>query len=358
MTITIEEDDEPEPLAEPQIARALDAAIGMGMPPSSLALYGRWWQLETWLRELVYVELRSSRGRGWVDAVKETTVRQQQDAPYTHMTGVDNDNPLAYLDYSQLLNVIREHWDLFGYALFEGRSWNGRQDELKRIRHRIGHLRRPHADDLGRLEQTLRDLEQGTFVALASYNDRRQPDLDLHRDPVTDGWIREQHEDAQRLMTHAEHQYETRLIVRISRRPWAAWPEDLERAPGVLWHADYFMRGRTLDPRALWHDSSMNTVKPLLLHLLADDPGHVSFTFSAVDDPHTISDAIGRTLDAVLELSRPGMLDVEARKRWRHHVRDVDYRVISGRGWNIIDETTLPVSIFNAGAAVRARPSW
>jgi hypothetical protein len=34
-----------------------------------------------------------------------------------------------------------------------------------RIRHRIGHVRRPHDDDLNRVEQALRDLEHGAFVA-------------------------------------------------------------------------------------------------------------------------------------------------------------------------------------------------
>ena len=86
------------------------------------------------------------------------------------MSSTDNGNPLAYLDYSQLLTVIAEHDDQLRYALLEFMSWDGQQEELKQIRHRIGHMRKPHPDDLGRLEQTLPDLKRGAFIACASYN--------------------------------------------------------------------------------------------------------------------------------------------------------------------------------------------
>lgn len=46
-----------------QPGRALEATVGHWLPPESLALYARWWQLETWLRQLAYVELRARDGR-------------------------------------------------------------------------------------------------------------------------------------------------------------------------------------------------------------------------------------------------------------------------------------------------------
>ena len=230
------------------------------MAPASAALYARWWQLETWLRELIYVELRAQLGIDWTDTVKTANGRQAQDAAFTRMSGPDNDNPLAYLDYAQLLDVIDRHWDQIGYALLDQRAWQGRQDELKRIRHRIGHLRKPHPDDLNRLEQTLRDLERGTFIALASYNDRDFPGTDNHRDAVTFDWLDGKHPDAKRLIDHADRQYETRLLVRASRRPWTKYPDDLAGAvsfesahgsePGFEPAMVTFDRGvRVLDPR-------------------------------------------------------------------------------------------------------------
>ena len=113
--------------------------------------------------------------------MKAANLRLEQDAVYTHMAGPDSDNPLAYLDYSQVIELIERFWDQIGYALFEKASWQGRQVELKRIRHRIGHMRRPHADDLSWLEQVLGDLEGGTFKALSTYNDRRAPDAAVQR---------------------------------------------------------------------------------------------------------------------------------------------------------------------------------
>ena len=206
------------------------------MTPQSATLYARWWQFETWLRELAYVELRALRGAAWVDTVASAVGRLTQDAAFTHMTGPDSENPVAYLDYSQLIDVINQHWSQFSYALLERGAWSGRQEELKRIRHRIGHMRRPHADDLTRLELTLRDLEKGTFISLASYNDTHVPDRESHRDPITAGWVGGNHPAARRLLDHARRQYDTNLLVRFSRRPWTTIPDDLEGAIGIIWH--------------------------------------------------------------------------------------------------------------------------
>ena len=337
---------------------ALRAAIPHVMAPTSAGLYARWWQLETWLRELTYVELRALLGIDWASAVRAATGRQAKDAAFTHMSGPDNENPLAYLDYSQLLDVIRGHWSEIGYALLPERAWQGRQDELQQIRHRIGHLRKPHPDDLGRLEQTLRDLERGTFVALASYNDMEVPDGEKHRDPVTDGWIRRKHPTARRLIDHARRNYDTRLLVRVSRRPWAQLPEDLSHAPGILWHADFLLRDRALDAADLWHDTAINGLRPLLVHLRADDPWHIGFTFSGADDSAAVADAIGEAFDAVLMVARRAGYEEVDQDRWRRRARALDYRVLTATGWNIVDGSTLPITSFGAGGGVSTKPGW
>lgn len=351
-------DEESEPWVDPTTENVLRAAVGGSMPPRALASYARWWQLETWLRELVYLELRARYGQSWIEEVRVATGRLGQDAAYTHMAGADNDNPIAYLDYSQLVEVTARHWDLLGYALLERHSWDGRQDELKRVRHRIGHLRRPHQDDPGRLEQTLRDLERGAFIALASYNRRREPDPRNHDDPVTGTWLGQRHPTAQDLVRHAEERYGTRLVLRVSRRPWVRWPVDFEQAPGVLWHAEFLLRGRTVDPRALWRDSSVSAARPLLVHMLADDPSHVGFTFAAADEPQDVADAIGNVLDAVLRASQPGGFEDGSWQRWQRCAGNLDYRVMSGTGWNIVNEGTVPISLFGAGGGVQAAPAW
>jgi hypothetical protein len=353
-----EVDDDERPWLDPVSEGALRAVIPFHMDARSAALYARWWQIETWIRELIYVELRALRGKDWDSIVQDARKRLQRDAAFTHMSGPDNDNPLAYLDYSQLLTIIAEHWDVLGYALLDRESWDGRQHELKQIRHRIGHLRRPHEDDLNRLEQTLRDLERGAFIALASYNDRWQPNSERHKDPVTQGWVLGRHADAQRLLVHADRQYETRLTVHRSRRPWAQTPDDLSSAPGVLWHADFYMRGRTVDVGRLWRDVALARVRPLLLHMTAQSPNHVGFTFSGADDAADIADAIGTCFDAVLMSLTYGRIDIDDYETWQRRARRLDYRVVSGEGWNIVDSSTLPISNFGAGGGVSDMPTW
>jgi hypothetical protein len=344
-----------EPWLGERAESALHAVIPGVMDDTSAALYARWWQLECWLRSLTYVELRAMHGTSWLDAVKAANGRLAQDAVYTHMAGPDSDNPLAYLDYSQLIDVIERFWDQIGYAIFERKSWQGRQVELNRIRHRIGHMRRPHADDLGRIEQVLRDLELGTFTALSTYNDREVPDAAMYSDAVTRGWVKGEHDDAQRLIGHAMDQYETRLMVRTSAREWAEKsPTAIAGTRGHLWHADFFKRGRGIDVAALWRDVEESDVGRLLVHMEAHSGHHVGFTFSAVDDDVAIADAIGSAFDYVL--MNVDHTDGRQGAAWSRRMRDLDFRIVSGDGWTIVYETTVPISNFGAGGGVLRRP--
>jgi hypothetical protein len=72
-----------------EVEGALEATTGHWLPPESLALYARWWQLETWLRQLTYVELRARDGQKWVDAVRAASGRQSQDAQFSQMMSTD-----------------------------------------------------------------------------------------------------------------------------------------------------------------------------------------------------------------------------------------------------------------------------
>lgn len=267
------------------------------------------------------------------------------------MASEDTVNPLAYLDYSQLNQVIVDNWELFEATLIHRPAWDGRQEELARIRHRIGHMRRPHPDDLGRLEQTLRDIERGAFIAQAFYNHRRDPDPDRYRDAVTAGWLGRDYETAQRLIDHAEQQYGTSLQLSASQRPWVStWPESLTNASGILWHATFMMRDRAVDIQELWN--GLRGVYHYIVHLLADSPSSISFTFAAVDDDQAIADAIGRAFDAVLLASDSDRLNDTQLRRWQQRAIGIDYRIIHETGWNVIDESTLPIDIFGAGGGV------
>ena len=76
-------------------------------------------------------------------------------------------------------------------ALTGARSWgqpNGGAEEVKPIRHRLAHCRRPHNDDVARIEQLLRDLEPGACSFLRSYAQWGKVSLNA-TDPVARAWI-------------------------------------------------------------------------------------------------------------------------------------------------------------------------
>lgn len=336
---------------------ALRSTVPGVISAKSVALYARWWQFEAWLRELIYVEFRSAFGVQWTTHVAPG-YRQSQDASQLrHMTSPDIDNPLAYLDSKKLLDLIATHWPQFQESLIDLAAWNGRQDELQKIRHRVMHLRKPHADDLSRLEQMLRDLERGAFIALSAYNRRYTPTKADCSDPVTEAWIRGNHPRAG-LLQHAEYQYEANMVFEVSKRPWlTSMPDDLDRAAGVLWHFGIMFRNRTIDPRRLWLEVEDPDFRNLLVHLSFYDPYHVEFTFAAADDAHDIVNAIRYSFEASLACSRRvhEVADIDYDQTSRY-AGGLDYRVMARSAWTAVNDGTIPICIFGCGGGVTSPP--
>ena len=198
------------------------------------------------------LSLRAAHGVG----VGRTQLRlgQPQRARGTWLSrtvaGVDNLNPLAYMDYSQLLEIIAHALGSLCLRSAHASGVGRQAGPPQQIRHRIGHLRRPHPDDLYRLEHPLRDLERGAFVAYASYNDRDTPEAS-EPGTVVDGWVQGHHPTARRLITPPNAQYETHLVLETSRRPWASTlapgATSINRRGRVRCRAE-FLTGRTLGP--------------------------------------------------------------------------------------------------------------
>jgi hypothetical protein len=108
--------------------------------------------------------------------------------------------------------------------------------ELLKIRHRIGHCRRPHVDDLSRLEQTLRHLDSGAFRALTAFNRQWEPERSLD-DPLVKAWVRNEHTAAARLVEHADRQDEVRfnLLTHIGLGPREYRSTPLSRATAAIY---------------------------------------------------------------------------------------------------------------------------
>lgn len=332
------------------IQRALNAAWSNGMPPLASAIHGRWWQLESWLRSLVYVELRSALGSGWVGALPEIAgTRQKVDGDFHYMATPDAQYRLAYADVSALFKITLDRWEQFAGSLLARNVWAGRIEELRAIRNRIGHCRRPHTDDLARLEQTLRDLETGAFAAVSAFNCQSHAREDWE-DAVTKGWLRSEHEAAARLIDHARRQYDTIFELRYSRRPWASVVADgrsIAGASGYIWHAYWYFRGgRPFDLGCFWN--YIDHCHDQVLLVCADSPSSISISFAAKEDPATVADAIGSCFDSALMSLGRGP-DVGFGEAWRKRFAEMDARVHVLTPWSSLEESMRNhVSIFGA----------
>lgn len=326
---------------------AIKIAWERGMPPMSSALYGRWWQLETWLRSLVYVELRASKGLAWVDELpKNSESRQQGEQEFQHMVTPDAQDRLAYADVSCLFKIIQSHWDSFRNSLLTKNVWTGRVEELLAIRNRIGHCRRPHDDDLARLEQTLRDINSGAISAITAYNRRFYPDEDWG-DNVVNSWVQMHHPTAVRLINHADRQYETTFQLQCSRRSWSENPiqgQTISGVPGFIWHANWYFRGgRPFDLRGFWRE--IEPFRDVIIMVCADGPSSIDVSFSALDDEKIIAEIIGHCFDVALSNLRHGD-NTEDYLQWRERYCDLDPRVQAGTPWSSIEESMQGISVF------------
>lgn len=156
-------------MAEGLIA-PLRGPLGSGVPEAAVASYARWWQIETYLREIVYTELRARYGSDWTEHLNPGVPnRAERDRINSYMASADAEDVLAYADASVLFELIEGQWELFGEMLPPEQRWSGMIDTMLAVRHRIAHCRRPHRDDLSRLEQWLRDLEGGARVFYGAY---------------------------------------------------------------------------------------------------------------------------------------------------------------------------------------------
>lgn len=266
----------------------LDRLVRNGVPADALAFYGRWWQLETWLREAVYLELRGRFGREWELHLGERAPgRAERDEINAYMASADAGDVLAYLDVFDLFSLIDEHWELFEPVLLPRARWDGLVDALRPLRNRIAHCRRPHPDDVDRIEQLLRDLERGARCFYGAYVGKRRADA-YADDPVVRGWVAGEHSVAKRLLGHADRQYDVRFRLECTVRPWGELPvsQTLTGTPGAIWHARWSLGTDEVEPAELWTRlAGYRNVRELLVHVLLSSPWEAEITFAAVDDP-------------------------------------------------------------------------
>jgi Swt1-like HEPN len=287
-------------VGERTMTDSLSKATAVGVPNSALEVYARWWQLETYLREVVYTELRCAYGRAWVEHLGDgAPIRAERDRVNAYMASADADELLGYADVTALLRVIDAHWHLFEAILLPRTRWLGLCDELIAIRNRNAHCRRPHPDDRARLEQALRNLEPGAREFYRSYC-RARPIPKNSKDPLARSWIGERHQAASRLIEHCRRKYGTQFRLEYSLRPWGGREPDtnhLSMTPGLLWQAHWTLADEP-DPVEVWRGLTSEE-RELLVHLIFDGV-LVQGTFAAADDDRAIADSIGHIFDRLI----------------------------------------------------------
>lgn len=153
-------------------------------------------QLEIWLREMVYLELRAYYGDQWWSKAEAALKRCRSvgippdkslkaDRKHPHMSTPETD-PLWFLSFESLLKVLFDPtlWRLFRPYLTTKRLLRAKFEEIQPVRNRIAHCRSLHTDDLPRLERVMGDLDDGFGKFWASYNSWCEFDGQLRKDKV------------------------------------------------------------------------------------------------------------------------------------------------------------------------------
>lgn len=136
------------------------------VPADATRLFRMSWQLEEWLRLMVYVEL-SAACDDWQERVARHVRRWPPDSleadKRLHHMATPHQGALSYLSFGELWAVIADvlNWSLFEPYLPPKENVTARIGEIKAIRNRVAHCRSPHENDPQRMDLFLRDLDPG-----------------------------------------------------------------------------------------------------------------------------------------------------------------------------------------------------
>ncbi len=297
------------------------------VPRSALQLFRMCWQLEQWLRTIVYVELRAHR----VDW--ETPIRNQvrnwpphsltSDKRLHHMS-TPHQAALSYLTFGQLWDVISSSgiWPIFAPYFPPKDNVDIRIAEVKAMRNRVAHFREPHPHDIDRLKLFLRDIEAGIRRFCCRYTVGKIP-TNPADDPVSqhleEDWTSTGH--GIELMRPHGWLYasgRTRMNPRMNARLQMHFHEDYSAGSlnGVIYRVTVMLgnqRERPIDAVGIF-----NSTKRLHEHII-----HIHISPTGDELSATIPAILGaaQTADIVTAFLRAGL---DATYSWSHGFPDRD----------------------------------
>lgn len=157
------------------------------VPSDAQRLYRLCWQLESWLRTIVYVELRA----GIIDWEEPLKRAVQQWPPKSlakdkglHHMATFHRAAISYMTFGELWSVVADDrtWPMFEPYFPPKDNTIARIKEVKAIRNRTAHFRQPHKHDVDRLRLFIQDLEPGVRRFCSRYTQGmmlRKPEDDL-----------------------------------------------------------------------------------------------------------------------------------------------------------------------------------
>jgi hypothetical protein len=158
------------------------------VPTNASHLFRLCWQLESWLRIMVYVELRSARP-DWEAPLMRVAKKWPpttliRDKSLHHMV-TPHRAAISYLSFGELWEVITDcgAWPMFQPYFPPRDNTDARIKEVKAIRNRIAHFREPHPRDVDRLVLFARDMEPGIRRFCSRYT-QGLVFSDVSKDPV------------------------------------------------------------------------------------------------------------------------------------------------------------------------------
>jgi hypothetical protein len=286
-----------------------------GLPERILQTYARLWQLEIWLRRMVYIELRALAGDDWEARILGASAKPKEaDKRLSHMPTPEVD-PLSYLQLSSVCQTIDANWDLFKGYLPPQSLWKAKVEEISQIRHRVAHFRVGHHDDLARVIQLLRDVDQGFWTFCTSYNDA-QPVLPQSDDPVVSHFLEydlipwgEIEPGKWARVGSADPDAPLTMVVEVLRRRWAKWAVPVAGNEGLLYDVTIHARSN----RHIGYTQLLNSTLNLHGHFahicLEDFAKSIRVTVPAILGREKIIKLIEHLHEKVLNALVPGFFD-------------------------------------------------
>lgn len=161
------------------------------VPSSALRLFQMAWQLENWLRSIVYVELRASRP-DWEEPIKAVAndwpPQSQNNDKRLHHMATPHQGALSFLTFGQLWNVVTANWSLFDDYFPPEANTAAKIEEIKTVRNRVAHFREPHQRDEARFRLFLQDLDGGVRRFCIRYSSSYRGGVDPVAQELAEQW--------------------------------------------------------------------------------------------------------------------------------------------------------------------------